>query len=142
MKIFNKILAFILSAVLILSVSGINFHFHLCGHENKLYADVHFPNGNQEGINCECSADPKSCCQTSETSNEHANTCVDIEKNIKTDGLYQLSQFDFQYQARELQLFTQNITQNETQDLSSAGKFKEKHFYSPPDPVLTSSFLL
>ena len=142
MKFRNKILAIFLSLIISLSVSGLNFHFHFCGHENKLYTAIHLPDGKQHAIDCACTGEMKSCCQEKPSSEKHSGTCIDLQKSIETDEDYQLSQNWVSFHPAEHQLFISKELPNTSKILSSARKIEITHFYSPPDPVFTSTFLL
>jgi len=99
------------------------------------------PDGKIHDLECECTAESESCCQKPLNSERHADTCIDVESNIETDD-YQVSQNKIQIQGIEIQLFIQPDLFIENPILSIANALEMPHYYSPPDPIFTSSFLL
>lgn len=89
MRAINKITTLFLILFLLLSLSGIKMNFHICGHSNHLYADVHISNNNNEDKSCElshtgnkfCDNCIEKCCDEE----SECDDCSDIVKEVETD---------------------------------------------------------
>jgi hypothetical protein len=99
MKWIHKIVALFLLPVMLISFTGAEFHFHICGHTGKFYTDIHFTDSHH-------SHELQSCCEIEETENccpgtcsveneYHASCCIDLKKEIKTDENYNFSNHTF-----------------------------------------------
>lgn len=139
MEYFRKVIALILSAFLLLSISGVKVHFHYCGHSQSLFADFHIINKDQ--INeCICNVE-ETGCYSSNDCNTHSELCFDFVKEVRTDQDYQLSEYNPDFQAKETQLF---LVSNYFFSNDDIGSFIPNHsnFHSPPKPEILSVFLI
>ncbi len=108
---------------ILLSLSGSSIHLHYCGHEGRLYADVHMAslrlsgehdcagNSHDEGYADHSShASAASCCDPSavnsceEETAAHDDCCVDLEQPVVTDDNYKSSQFNLNFQITGIDL--------------------------------------
>lgn len=141
----NKILALTLSGFLMLAISGINFHFHICGMSHSLFANIHVAENSSQHFTCDCCNEANKCCsEWSESSGEKKishNSCVDFEESINIDNIYNITHFPGLIQITEIQLF--NFSLNPfISELPYQVLFIQDINLSPPEQEFTSVFLL
>ena len=93
MRTANKISAFLLVPIMLLSFTGASLHLHICRHTGKIYADVNFdPSPSTQAKTCCHESDAQtSCCSGSckiENNLNQDSCCVDLQKEINTDKDY------------------------------------------------------
>jgi hypothetical protein len=129
------------------SFTGSSIHFHICSHTGKIYSDIHLADiqKHQDANSC-CEEDTPNnkhtcdTCQMPEGSDQHADCCVDIEKEFETDNNYKFTQHNFNSDPAEL-----NILHNNAEpeiDLFSDNTYRKNRDILPPSGIPSTVVLL
>jgi hypothetical protein len=109
-KKIYKILAIIITPILLGSFTGVEVHFHLCKETGKVYSDIHLAgSGHKMEEPCCCMDDhgePPACADAACTSSHGTDEscCVDIQQEIVTDDTFKTSGFAFKVMITELEV--------------------------------------